>query len=80
MNDQTISVRRYPERTREMILRAAMDEIVAHGLDVARIDTIARRAESNKRMIYHHFGDKEGLYLQVLDRAFEKMRTWWSFR
>ncbi|NRF07666.1 helix-turn-helix transcriptional regulator (plasmid) [Rhizobium pusense] len=69
-----------PGTNEGMILRAAMDEIVAHGLDVARIDTIARRAESNKRMIYHHFGDKEGLYLQVLDRAFEKMRTWWSFR
>ncbi|QLL66224.1 TetR/AcrR family transcriptional regulator (plasmid) [Sinorhizobium mexicanum] len=41
----------------------------------ARIDNIARRSGSNKRMIYHYFGDKEGLYAEVLDHAFARMRS-----
>ncbi|WP_312887647.1 TetR family transcriptional regulator [Rhizobium laguerreae] len=74
MNDDLNGVRRDPERTREAILQAAMGEIVAHGLGGARIDKIAERSGSNKRMIYHYFGDKEGLYVEVLDHALDKMR------
>ncbi|MEH7876188.1 TetR family transcriptional regulator [Rhizobium laguerreae] len=75
MNDDLTGVRRDPERTREAILQAAMGEIVAHGLGGARIDKIAERSGSNKRMIYHYFGDKEGLYVEVLDHALDKMRV-----
>jgi AcrR family transcriptional regulator len=67
-------LKRDPERTRDTILRAATDEFAAHGTGGARIDKIAERSGSNKRMIYHYFGDKEGLYAEVLDHAFGQMR------
>lgn len=40
----------------------------------ARMDVIARRAGANKRMIYHYFGDKDALYLAVLEEAYRKIR------
>jgi TetR/AcrR family transcriptional regulator len=57
---------RDPVRTRERILRAARREFVAKGFAGARVDAIARAASVNKRMLYHYFGDKEGLYRATL--------------
>lgn len=66
---------RDPERTRAAILAAATQEITTKGLDGARVDEIARRSGVNKRMIYHYFGDKEGLYLAVLETTYAAIRT-----
>jgi AcrR family transcriptional regulator len=41
----------------------------------ARVDEIAERAGVNKRMIYHYFGDKDGLYLAVLEAAYAEIRS-----
>ena len=57
---------RAPERTRARILTAAFTEFAAKGFAGARVDAIARRAGSNKRMLYHYFKDKEGLFRAVL--------------
>lgn len=66
---------RDPERTRASILAAATAAFSARGLGGARVDDIARRAGVNKRMIYHYFGDKEGLYLAVLEATYADIRT-----
>jgi AcrR family transcriptional regulator len=66
---------RDPERTRAAILDAATQEFTAKGLTGARVDAIAARARVNKRMIYHYFGDKDGLYLAVLEAAYETIRN-----
>jgi TetR/AcrR family transcriptional regulator len=66
--------RRDPNRTREAILAAAQDEFASKGLSGGRVDAIAGRSRANKRMIYHYFGDKEGLYLAVLERVYEGLR------
>ena len=66
--------RRDPDRTREAILAAAQDEFAAKGLSGGRVDEIARRARANKRMIYHYFGSKQGLYLAALERVYEGLR------
>jgi AcrR family transcriptional regulator len=66
---------RDPERTRAAILAAATQEFTASGLSGARVDAIASRARVNKRMIYHYFGDKEGLYLAVLEATYESIRA-----
>jgi AcrR family transcriptional regulator len=66
---------RDPERTRSNILVAATAEFSSKGLDGARVDKIARRSDVNKRMIYHYFGDKEGLYLAVLENTYTAIRT-----
>jgi TetR/AcrR family transcriptional regulator len=65
---------RQPDVTRRNILDAALYEFAAKGLAGARVDEIAERSGSNKRMIYEYFGNKEGLWLTVLERAYEKMR------
>jgi TetR/AcrR family transcriptional regulator len=65
---------RDPERTRSAILAAAQDEFAAKGLYGARVNAVARKAGANKRMIYHYFGSKEGLYLAALERVYEDLR------
>jgi len=66
---------RDPGRTQAQILAAATVEFTANGLNGARVDQIARRARVNKRMIYHYFGDKEGLYLAALEAAYTGIRS-----
>ena len=56
------------------ILEAAKQEFAAHGLAGARVDRIAANAGANKRMLYYHVGNKENLYLAVLEGAYEKIR------
>ena len=64
-----------PERTRRDILAVAREEFAAHGLSGARVDAIAARTRTTKRMIYYYFGSKEGLYLAVLEQAYSAIRT-----
>ena len=69
------AVTRDPDRTRAAILAAATAEFTANGLTGARVDAIAKRARANKRMIYHYFGGKDGLYLAVLEATYAAIRT-----
>ena len=55
--------------TRGKILKAAMKEFAAKGLD-ARIEDIADMAGANRRMAYYYFGSKEGLYLAALEATY----------
>src|SRR5215213_5474718 len=63
-----------PEKTRERILLHATAEFAARGYDGARVDGIARRCRLSKNMLYHYFGSKEGLFIAVLERAYETLR------
>lgn len=67
--------RRDPERTKDMILQAALSEFAGKGLGGARVDAIAKRAHANKRMLYHYFGNKSQLFLAVLEHMYEEIRT-----
>lgn len=60
--------RRDPDGTRTRILDAAKAEFAAVGFAGARVDAIATAAGVNKRMLYHYFGDKRGLYREVYHR------------
>jgi AcrR family transcriptional regulator len=71
----TKPTRRDPERTRKMILAAATAEFASKGIGGARVDAIAARAGANKRMIYHYFGNKQRLYLAVLERMYDEIRN-----
>lgn len=66
---------RDPERTKASILAAATAEFSARGFAGAGIDAIASRSGANRRMIYHYFGSKRGLWLAVLEAAYERART-----
>ena len=66
---------RDPERTRRTLLDAAIREFTEKGYGGARVDNIAKRAGLNKRLLYHYFGDKDALYLAVLESAYISIRS-----
>ncbi|HEX8592231.1 MAG TPA: TetR/AcrR family transcriptional regulator [Pseudomonas sp.] len=63
-----------PEKTRDDILQAAIVEFVSQGLSGARVDAIAERTHTSKRMIYYYFNSKEQLYAEVLERLYGDIR------
>lgn len=66
--------RRDPAATRRKLLTAARREFARNGLAGARVDEIAARAGVNKQLVYHYFGDKDALYLAVLEWVYEEIR------
>jgi TetR/AcrR family transcriptional regulator len=70
---QVQSRARNAEETREAILDAAEEVFAEHGFDGARIDAIAERSGYNKSLIFQYYGDKLGLYTEVLMRADKDM-------
>jgi AcrR family transcriptional regulator len=62
------------QRTQADILRVATAEFASNGFAGARVDEIAALTKTTKRMIYYYFGSKEGLYLRVLEVAYEGIR------
>ena len=67
------SKQRQSRATQERLLAAASEEFQRHGLSGGRVDRIAERARSNKRLIYIYFGDKGGLFDAVVARDVEAM-------
>jgi AcrR family transcriptional regulator len=66
---------RDPERTKLEILGVATEEFARLGFAGARVDEIAARTRTTKRMIYYYFGSKERLYVAVLEKAYEDIRV-----
>ena len=62
------------ERTQVEILDVATKEFAEHGYSGARVDEIAERTRTTKRMLYYYFGSKEGLFVAVLERAYAAIR------
>lgn len=60
---------------RANILAIATEEFAKKGLSGSRVDEIAERTHTVKRMIYYYFGSKDGLYRAVLERAYEDIRS-----
>ena len=74
-SDNTKLQRRDPAATRMKLLTSARREFAQNGLAGARVDEIAARAGVNKQLVYHYFGDKDALYLDVLEWVYEEIRT-----
>ena len=66
---------RAPERRRQELIDAALLEFSIKGFGGARVDAIVARTNSNKAMVYHYFGSKEGLYLAALEAVYKDIRT-----
>lgn len=64
-----------PEANQRNILEVATQEFAEHGLSGARIDEIAAKTDCSKRLIYYYFGDKDGLYLAVLENVYRRVRS-----
>jgi AcrR family transcriptional regulator len=67
-------LQRDAERTRAEVLAVATEVFAESGYSGARVDEIAQRTRTTKRMIYYYFGGKEGLYLAVLENAYRGIR------
>jgi AcrR family transcriptional regulator len=63
------------DRTKAEILEVAQQEFARHGYAGARVDEIAARMRTTKRMIYYYFGSKERLYIAVLEKAYAEVRA-----
>ena len=63
-----------PEGTKRNIVEVATREFAQKGYGGARVDAIAAKTRTSKRMIYYYFGSKEGLYLAVLEEAYSGIR------
>jgi TetR/AcrR family transcriptional regulator len=74
-SDDTKPQRRDPAATRKKLLTAARREFANSGLAGARVDEIAARAGVNKQLVYHYFGDKDAMYLAVLEWVYEEIRA-----
>jgi AcrR family transcriptional regulator len=63
--------------SRSALLAAAAEEFARHGPKGTRIQAIVQRAGVNERMIYHHFGSKDGLYHAVLEAQADGLVQAW---
>jgi AcrR family transcriptional regulator len=59
--------------TRERILQTGIRLFSLKGFDGASVDEIVAGAQVNKRMVYHYFKNKEGLYAAALAQVFERL-------
>jgi TetR/AcrR family transcriptional regulator len=69
---------RQPARTRARILDKATALFAAKGYDGASVGDIVRAAKVNKRMLYHYFGDKHGLYRAVFLAQWLELKEWFD--
>jgi AcrR family transcriptional regulator len=63
------------ERTRAEIIAVATREFADKGYAGARVDEIAAKMSTTKRMIYYYFRNKEQLYVEVLEHAYAGIRA-----
>lgn len=63
-----------PAGVQANIIAVALEEFARNGLSGSRMDEIAAKTRTSKRMIYYYFGDKDGLYRRVLEEAYRKVR------
>jgi len=61
--------------THVRVLTAASRLFAANGFEKVTVREICRAADANVAAVNYHFGDKEGLYHEVLAKAMETMRA-----
>lgn len=63
---------RSAQATRDSILRAAIKVFAKYGFDGGSVEKISKAAKSVDRMIYYYFGNKEGLFVAVLEEIYRR--------
>ena len=61
------------EYTRQTIIKAAVHLFAEKGFDASSVRDIVTKARVNQAAINYHFKGKDGLYLEVLKTAFERL-------
>jgi len=78
--DRELRVKRDPVKTRETILACATKAFAKAGFLGTSLSEILDRAKVNKRMIYHYFSSKEGLYRAVHIQQWQALEAWFAVR
>ncbi len=64
--------------SKAILLAAAAEQFAKYGPKGTRVQDIVKAAGINERMIYHHFGSKDGLYSAVMiEQRTWLGQTWW---
>jgi len=71
----SIAMTRPSDHTREAIIKAAVHLFADKGFDGTSVRDIVTKARVNQAAINYHFKTKDGLYLEVLKTAFDKLMT-----
>jgi len=66
---------RNPEKTRQRLLDAAIDLFSRRGFHAVSVDEIVAAARVNKRMVYHYFDSKEGIYKMALQQVYTRLES-----
>ncbi len=66
---------RNAETAKADLIASGVREFADKGFALAGIEAIAEPTGLNKKMIYHYFGSKEGLYIAVLEEAYMGIRA-----
>lgn len=59
--------------TQDDVIRVALEAFSQRSYSDAKLERIAQQSGMSKRMIHYYFGDKKGLYQQVLQEALERL-------
>ncbi|TYL49239.1 alpha/beta hydrolase fold domain-containing protein [Marinomonas sp. IMCC 4694] len=62
-----------PEKVKADIVYAATSVFAEFGFTGTRLDDIAAKTNTSKRMVYYYFGDKAGLYKKVLESVYKRI-------
>jgi AcrR family transcriptional regulator len=65
--------------TRERLLEVAIDMVEAGGEAGLRVDEVAKRAGFTKPVVYHYFGDREGLVVAVQTERYRRSMQYGLF-
>lgn len=60
------------QTTRDNLLKAAIKVFAKHGYDGGSVEKISAAAKSVDRMIYYYFGNKEGLFVAVIEEIYRR--------
>ncbi|WP_225781957.1 TetR family transcriptional regulator [Xenophilus sp. Marseille-Q4582] len=61
------------QASKDAILRAATKVFAKYGYEGGSVEKISKAAKSYDRMIYYYFGNKEGLFVAVLEGIYHRM-------
>jgi AcrR family transcriptional regulator len=64
-----------PDVNRARIIKAALTEFASRGFKGASMDAIAARTHTTRAMINYYFGNKEKVYLAVLEDVYAEIRS-----
>ncbi len=71
-------IKRNPTKTKANILKHATLCFAKSGYHGTALDDILAKAKVNKRMVYHYFGNKLGLYREIHLKQWKELEDWFA--